>query len=335
MKQNLTKIKFALVCATTVIIASCGSKYEKTASGLTYKIEHGKSKDKIKQGQIVKFNIEYKLTGKKDSILNSTFGKMPGYLKVDSGKLMKYNFPEFITKLSVGDKAEFVLNIDSLKKKGQIPDYDKMFVKGGIIKGRLEVLKVFADDKAVQPDYEAEMKKEETRTAGDREKQMKEMKAKQEKEFADFLSKNKSLIEKQTAALKEYASKNNIKTVQTPLGALVEITTEGTGTKAIAGSHAKLMYRGYLVNGKVFDANMGIDAKHKDPIDVAVGMHNTIPGFEDCIKYFAKGGKGRFLIPAALAYGDKDNQEIPANSNLIFDIEVVDVVTETAAPATK
>jgi FKBP-type peptidyl-prolyl cis-trans isomerase FkpA len=111
---------------------------------------------------------------------------------------------------------------------------------------------------------------------------------------------------------------------------LVEVQNEGTGAKADAGKHAKLMYKGYTIDGKVFDANMGADAKHKEPIDVAVGMHNTIPGFEDAMKFFGKGGKGRLLIPSVLAYGDREIPGIAANSNLIFDIEVVDVVAEPA-----
>jgi FKBP-type peptidyl-prolyl cis-trans isomerase FkpA len=317
MKQNLTKIKVAFFFAATLLLASCG-KYEKTPSGLTYKISKGKGSTKIKQGNIVKFNIEYKLGGK-DSILNSTYGKMPGFIQIDSAKLMKHNFTEIITKLALGDKAEFVMSVDTLKNLGQIPAYDNVFKKGGVIKGKVEILKIFTDEKAVQADYEAEMKKEQTRTAGDREKQMKEKAAK-----------DKVLMEKQTKELKEYADKNKIKVIQSPLGTLVEIQNEGTGAKADTGKHAMLTYRGYLTTGKVFDANVGIDAKHKDLLDVAVGKHNVIPGMEDALKYFGKGGKGRLLIPSVLAYGDQGSPDMPANSNLIFDIEVMDVTNEPA-----
>lgn len=327
MKQNLTKIKLVVaILAATFVLSSCNSNYEKTASGLTYKITHGSGKEKVKQGQVVKFYIEYKIKqGSKDTILNSNYGKMPGYMPVDTARLPKHNFTEIITKLAVGDKVDFVMSIDSLKNMGQIPDYDKLLKKGGSIKGRVEILKVFANDSLTQPDYQAEVKKEEARQSVSMAKEMKEKEAK-----------NKVLMEKQTKELKEYAAKNNIKFVQSPLGVLVEVQNEGIGVKADSGKHAMLMYKGYLVNGKVFDANMGIGAKHTEPIDVAVGMHNTIPGFEDAMKYFGKGGKGRLLIPSVLAYGDRENQEIPANSNLIFDIEVKDVVTDVVktAPAT-
>ncbi|MFY7964056.1 MAG: FKBP-type peptidyl-prolyl cis-trans isomerase [Chitinophagaceae bacterium] len=327
MKQNLTKIKLVVAfLATTFIISSCNSKYEKTASGLTYKVTHGSGKEKVKQGQFVKFYIEYKMqNGSKDTIINSNFGKMPGYMPVDTVRLPKHNFTEIITKLSVGDKVDFVMNIDTLKNLGQIPGYDKLFKKGGTIKGRVEILKVFANDSLTQPDYQEEMKKEEARTKVEREKETKEREAK-----------NKVLIEKQTKELKEYATKNNIKFIQSPLGTLVSVLNEGTGMKADSGKRVKIMYKGYLLNGKVFDANMGTDAKHTEPLEIAVGVAGTqnsvIPGMDDAMKYFAKGGKGKLLIPAVLAYGDREGPGMPANSNLIFDIEVVDVTVEAPKP---
>jgi FKBP-type peptidyl-prolyl cis-trans isomerase len=321
MKQISTRIKSVVaIVASTVVLAACSSKYEKTASGLAYKINHGSSKEKIKQGQVVKFYIEYKLHGKKDTILNSNFGKMPGYMPVDTARLPKHNFTEIITKLAVGDKVEFTMSVDSLKNMGQIPAYDNLFTKGSTIQGKVEILKVFANDSLTQPDYQAELKKEEARTAVDREKKAKEM-----------ALKNKGLLESQTKELKAYAAKNNIKYIESPLGVLVEVQKEGVGMKADSGKHVKLMYIGTLLNGKVFDANMGSEAKHKDPIDVAVGTHGTIPGFEDPMKYFGKGGKGRLLVPAVLGYGDRDNGPIPANSNLIFEIEIVDVSADAPA----
>ena len=69
----------------------------------------------------------------------------------------------------------------------------------------------------------------------------------------------------------------------------------------------------------------------------AVGTVGTpqsmIPGLDDARRYFGKGGKGRLLIPAVLAYGDRANEMIPANSNLVFEIEVVDVTADAPKPA--
>ena len=320
MKLNLTTIKSVIaIVATTIVLAACNSSYEKSPSGMAYKITHGNGKAKIKQGEIVKFYIEYKLQDK-DTILNSNFGKMPAYVPVDTNKLPKHNFTEIITKLSVGDKVDFILSIDTLKSLGQIQAYDNIFKKGGLIKGKIEILKTFANDSLTRPDYQEEQKKDEIRMNASMQKEMKEKEVK-----------NKALLESQTKALKAYAEKNKIKYITSPLGVLVEVQNEGVGVKAVDGYRAMLLYKGYLTNGTVFDANMGKDAKHTDPIDVSVGSHNTIPGFEDAMKYFGKGGKGRLLIPSVLGYGDRSGPGLPANSNLIFDIEVKDVIESKPA----
>lgn len=314
MKKNLTKIKFVIAIVATTIIVACNSNYEKTPSGLAYKISRGKGKEKIKQGQIVKFYYEYKLQDK-DTILNTNYGKMPGYIPVDTTKLPKHNFTEIITKLAVGDKVDFILSIDTLKSLGQIPGYDNIFKKAGLIKGKVEILKVFANDSMTQPDYQAEAKKEEARQNIAMQKEMKERE-----------NKNKVLIVEQKKALKEYAAKNNIKYIESPLGVLVEVQNPGVGMKANNGTKAMILYTGKLMNGKQFDSNVGRTPEQLLPI--LVGSHNVVPGMEDAMQYFGKGGKGRLLIPAALAYGDRDNGPIPANSNLIFDIEVKEVSTD-------
>ena len=322
MKQISTKIKsIVALLAITLVLAACNSSYQKTPSGLTYKITHGKGKETLKQGQFIQFNIEYRL-GRKDSLLFSSFNRSPQFMPIDSAKLHKHDFTEILMKLAAGDKADFVMNVDTMVKIHMLPAYTNIFTKGGTLKGKIEIVKVYPNQEAAKADMDVAAKKEEEIRAVEMQKQMKEKSAK-----------DKVLMESQTKELKAYAEKNKIKYVTSPLGVLVEVQNEGVGMKADSGKHAKLLYRGTLMNGKVFDANMGPDAKHKDPIDVAVGMHNTIPGFDDAMKYFGKGGKGRLLIPSPLAYGDRDMGDIPANSNMIFDIEVVDVVVEAPKPA--
>jgi len=123
-----------------VLLASC-NQYEKTPSGVTYKITKGGSNEKLKQGQYVKFNIEYKIPPK-DTVINTSFGHIPAYMVLDTARATKHSFLEVITKCAVGDKVEFVLSVDSLKKLGQL-EYSNMFHQKDMIKGRVEILKVF------------------------------------------------------------------------------------------------------------------------------------------------------------------------------------------------
>jgi FKBP-type peptidyl-prolyl cis-trans isomerase len=88
------------------------------------------------------------------------------------------------------------------------------------------------------------------------------------------------------------------------------------------------MYRGYFADkdGKEFDDNMGKLARDTKPLEVIIGQHGVIPGWEEGLTLFAKGGKGRIVVPAFLGYGQ---QGYPPNiapfSNLCFDVEIVDV----------
>src|SRR3954470_15705078 len=88
------------------------------------------------------------------------------------------------------------------------------------------------------------------------------------------------------------------------------------------------MYKGYFLTNtdKVFDTNMDTSKGHTNPIDVSVGSGSVIPGWEEALPYFGKGGKGKIYVPAMLAYGPQGSQgAIPPYSNLIFDVEVKDV----------
>ena len=301
-------ISYLLVAV--VFFSSC-NKFEKAKSGMKQKItSSGGSKEKIKLGQIVKFNIEYKvkMANGKDSILSSTFGKAAGFLKADSARLPKYNFTEILTQLSVGDKVEFVLDNDTLKKMHMIPDFNDVFVKGGTVNGRVEILKIFTDEKLANEEYMTEM-------AAENKKQQEKI----EKESAGETAKEKDRIAK-------YIADNKLKTVVTPGGVQVVVEVAGEGQKADSGWQASVMYKGYTMDGKVFDANMGADAKHKEPFPVVLGQHRVIRGWEEGLKYFGKGGKGKLIIPFMLAYGPQGNPPvIPAYSSLVFDVEVLDV----------
>jgi FKBP-type peptidyl-prolyl cis-trans isomerase len=309
----------ALVLAASVFLISC-NQYEKTGSGFAYKITSKGSKNKISQGKIIKYNIELKLV-EKDTILQTTKGKLPAYLLVDSARMIKYFFTEIVTQCAEGDKIDFNLSVDSLKNKKMIPDYDKLFTKGSTVHGKVEIIKVFASEKEANDDYAKEMAVEQQR----RQKDM-------EKEIAAQQKRADSLKPAQIKELQDYLKKNNITAQQTPEGMFVEIQNPGTGPKADSGKVAAVLYRGTLLNGSFFDGNMGAGAKSNEPYPVTIGQHGVIPGWEIGLKYLAKGGKARFFIPAILAYGEQGNPPvIPANAGLVFEIEVKDVTDPATA----
>lgn len=89
----------------------------------------------------------------------------------------------------------------------------------------------------------------------------------------------------------------------------------GSGAHPTNNDVALVNYVGRLTNGTVFD-----QSQQPTPFPVA----SVVPGFSQGLKLMAKGGKYRLTIPSELGYGDKASGPIPANSTLVFDVELVD-----------
>ena len=116
---------------------------------------------------------------------------------------------------------------------------------------------------------------------------------------------------------------------------LVEIQTPGDAQlKADSGKQVSLMYKGTFLNGKEFDSNMDKNSPNNQPLQVVVGTQGVIPGMDEALRLFSKGAKGKMYIPAMLAYGQNGQPPvIPQYSNLVFEIEMLDVTTPAPQPA--
>jgi FKBP-type peptidyl-prolyl cis-trans isomerase FkpA len=102
--------------------------------------------------------------------------------------------------------------------------------------------------------------------------------------------------------------------------AQVRVTTirEGTGRAVTASDVAIVKYEGRLADGTVFDSN------EQAPLPVG----RMIPGFAQGLQRMRQGGSYTLNIPAELGYGATANGPIPANSDLEFDVEILDLKTE-------
>jgi FKBP-type peptidyl-prolyl cis-trans isomerase len=96
----------------------------------------------------------------------------------------------------------------------------------------------------------------------------------------------------------------------------------GTGAAAAAGNTVKVNYTGWLTNGKKFDSSIG-----RGPFEVTpLGTAPVIKGWNEGIVGMKVGGKRQLRIPPELAYGaDGYPGVIPANSTLIFDVQLLSV----------
>ena len=94
----------------------------------------------------------------------------------------------------------------------------------------------------------------------------------------------------------------------------------GTGSVAVMNKRVAVYYKGWLTDGTVFD-----QSKVGTPFVFAPGEHKVIAGWESDILGMKVGGKRRFIIPSVVGYGSQATGKIPANSLLIFDVELLEV----------
>ena len=114
----------------------------------------------------------------------------------------------------------------------------------------------------------------------------------------------------------EYIAEHNLDAHSTASGLYYVIEEEGIGDHPNIYSIVTAHYKGYLLDGTVFD-----ETSPGNPITFQ--LLQMIPGWQEGIQLFKTEGSGKLLIPSELGYGSKEQSDIPANSVLIFDIELL------------
>ena len=121
-----------------------------------------------------------------------------------------------------------------------------------------------------------------------------------------------------------------------PRGVSVDTLTRGTGPSPTKQDVIFVRYTGKLADGTVFDQSQDVPLPIEGvfPKGSPLPLARMIPGFADGAVQMQRGGKYRLFIPAKKGYGaegQKDqqgNQVIPPNSDLTFDVELVDFMSE-------
>lgn len=111
----------------------------------------------------------------------------------------------------------------------------------------------------------------------------------------------------------------------TDSGLKYAVLNKGEGDLIQDEDIVEIHYSGFFTNGTLFDSSR----KRFEPFRFPVGINAVIEGWDEGLKHMRKGAKFQFHIPANLAYGEEGAPpQIPANTDLIFDIEVVDVLNK-------
>ncbi len=112
--------------------------------------------------------------------------------------------------------------------------------------------------------------------------------------------------------------------VTTASGLVYSVLQQGDGSASPAfGDRVKVHYSGWLTNGTLFDSSR----QRGEPAEFAVGR--VIEGWNEALSLMSPGSRLKLTIPPNLAYGEEGPSSIPANSTLIFDVELLAVTART------
>ncbi|MCU0446517.1 MAG: FKBP-type peptidyl-prolyl cis-trans isomerase [Microscillaceae bacterium] len=359
--RKITAFSLILSLAGLLALSSCNQgKFEKLPNGVEYKfITQNKKNPKIKEGDIVRFHVVVK--NHKDSVVFDT------YAKNSQGPQQIYPFPPekdlniILTPFKLfaeGDSIVFRVKTDTLLglSMKQVQEATSQMEK------QLKMLDTLSsknmDEKAKTQQREgikAQMKK--------MDEDVKKLKAdlpkgkynqyivkvllvsdpEKERKKAEEQAKKQKETDKKLIA--DYAQKKKIKPTITASGLNYVITQEGSGETPKPNDVVKVNYVGKLLDGKVFDTSYEKEAKAANvynksreykPLEFPLGTGSVIRGWDEGIALLKKGGKATLIIPSEIAYGQQNLGTIPANSVLVFEVELVDFTKgkpQTTQPA--
>ncbi|AXV66639.1 MULTISPECIES: FKBP-type peptidyl-prolyl cis-trans isomerase [Pseudoalteromonas] len=125
--------------------------------------------------------------------------------------------------------------------------------------------------------------------------------------------------------LAENAKKEGVTVTES--GLQYEVISQGDGEKPVATDVVKVHYKGTLLDGTEFDSSYSRNEPTTFP------LNRVIPGWTEGLQLMPVGSKYKFTIPADLAYGERDLGKIPANSTLVFEVELLEIQSEEKAAA--
>ncbi len=311
------KHSFYLATAAIVLLAGCTRPFKKIKGGMEYKIISDEKGKKIQNGNFFELQINQEYKGSnKDTVLMSSKDFPNQIVPLDSAAIPPEYYKIF-AQARKGDSIVVKQLTDSLMKQsqGQTPPFMK---KGAHIFATYKIINVYETREGADSAY----------------------KIQQEMAKAKDSIKAQGQIKLDDKAITDYLTKNKITTVKAPAGTYVQILIPGEGDAIDTSKVLKLHYTGKTLDeGKTFDSNVDPKFGHTDLLPVYMNAQPgsrraVIKGFTDGLSMLKKGAKANLYIPSALGYGGRGSgADIKPNANLLFEIEVVDVMSAAQANA--
>lgn len=118
--------------------------------------------------------------------------------------------------------------------------------------------------------------------------------------------------------LDKYKNEHNDEIV-TESGLVYRVINEGFGNIPTENDRVTVHYTGTLIDGTIFDSSI----ERGEPAKFMVG--GVIQGWQEAMQLMNVGSKWELVIPSNLAYGERSTGNIPANSTLLFEVELLDI----------
>lgn len=281
---------FATVCLSAVfLMTACTQKfpgYQKTAKGLYYKF-YSQNPTAV-QPQLTDYLKIQMTCYLNDSLYYDFQQSRDGVFTQLRESYFPGDLEEAYAMMHVGDSASFFVKADSIALRYYGIKPDSVGLKASdYFRYEVKLLEI----KTVEElQAEAEVAMEGLRTASDQ-------------------------------ALLDYLAANNI-TEHTISGLYYKKLNTTNGAMPRVGQTAQVRYVATFLDGSLLGSSDDLGPQY----DVPMGQHKVLRGLEEGIGMMHVGEKARFVIPYSLAYGDKAYGNVPAFSNLIFDVELLNVV---------
>jgi FKBP-type peptidyl-prolyl cis-trans isomerase len=298
----------AMVSVIINILVSCDQCFYKTTStGLQYKIEKKGEGPKPKNGELLLIDI---------------------ISKTEDGKAVQ-EYPDIVVKYQDSN----------FQADGGIYEAISMLKKGDRFIFKLPAKKAFRPTKDQLKENTLLYTHVYLKDIIINEQQLEQL---QKEQLKAMLEKRNDYIEKQLPKdleiINNYLVKNQIKASATNSGLRYVIDKPGKGANPKPGNTVKVHYTGRTLEGKIFDTSIAevaqknnmYDARRRyEPLEFRIGEGGMIEGFEEGVKLLKKHAKAHLFLPSVLAYGEAElSSHIKAHSNLIFEVELVDILTE-------
>ncbi|HRG59961.1 MAG TPA: FKBP-type peptidyl-prolyl cis-trans isomerase [Bacteroidia bacterium] len=262
------------------------SAFQKTASGLEYRIYRNGGKTKPVAGDLIKTILVY--TNHKDSVIYDSRISRPENVFELLAPTFKGSLEEGMLMMAIGDSAIFKVNADSIYAKTFKTPRPKYVKKGSKLTFRIKLLGIKTKESI------------DTRTPEEIEKD------------------NEARRIAEPNLIKEFVELNAITAQPSESGLYYIERQAGSGPSITKTSKVKIVYNCTTLDGTMIDSQ-------QKPIEIDMSLGKITKGMEEGLLKMSMGAKATLIIPSALAFGKRKISTVQPYTTLIYDMEVIEV----------